>query len=524
MKLDVRSTFDQIRFDQEKDAHIVVSLTAPALDETVPRPAICIIPCIDISGSMAGSKIDFAKRSVLKLIDHLRPTDYCGVVAFESSIYDIARPEQLTNGTKDKIKSAVSKLGPRGGTNFSGGLLRALELIKDLDLPEGTILRVIMFTDGQANEGVAVKTDQLVKLLEANRGRVTVSAFGYGHGADQALLTAFSTAGKGNYAFIAEPDAALSAFGTELGGLLSTYATDLVIEVAPLNGHLITEVVSDVDADEENTGEVTIKIPDILAEEVRHLVLAVKFAEQKQAFPRPVNVFDVKLTYATITADGKKDKKTGEAKARIEFVKASEEQQKPDQALDQIVGLAQVVKTQAQAESFAMAGNYAQADACMNFMADSAQARGLNGVANFAHNVRRRVASKSLYEGSQGYLRSAAAGATRGMGVANYDCDAVMDLRSAGVVTSNSMQQQTAGSFAGPDANIVGSGDTFQIPAEPPANPLLIVPSPNPVDLSGSAGGNSSVSWSNSAEPPAPSAEPAKPARKPIKKTRSKTW
>ncbi len=521
MKLDVRSTFDKIRFDQEKDAHIVVSLTAPALDESVPRPAICIIPCIDISGSMAGSKIDFAKKSVLKLIDHLRPTDYCGVVAFESSVYDVARPEQLANGAKDKIKSAVSKLGPRGGTNFSGGLLRALELVKDLDLPEGTILRIIMFTDGQANEGVAVKTDQLVKLLEANRGRVTVSAFGYGAGADQALLTAFSTAGKGNYAFIAEPDAALSAFGTELGGLLSTYATDLVIEVAPLNGHQIVEVVSDVDAEEENTGEVTIKIPDILAEEVRHLVLSVKFAEQKQAFPRQVNAFDVKLTYATISADGKKDKKTGEAKARVQFVKEGEEQAKPDSALDQIVGLAQVVKVQAQAEAYAVAGNFAQADACMNFMEANVLSRGLNGVANFASNVRKRVSNQAAYANSQGYLRSASAGATRGMGVASYDTSALADVRAAGVVTSNSMQQQTSGSFVEPNAGGT-TGNSVQIPAPAPVAPFTMFTPPGVRHIM-IVGDSPPETPSVANSTPEPAKAEEKPARKPIKKARSKS-
>ena len=104
MKIEARSTFSQIRFDQGKDAHLVLSLTAPALDASTPRPGICIIPCIDVSGSMAGQKLEFAKRSVLKLVDHLRPTDYCGVIAFESSIHDVAKPEQLANGAKDRIK------------------------------------------------------------------------------------------------------------------------------------------------------------------------------------------------------------------------------------------------------------------------------------------------------------------------------------------------------------------------------------------------------------------------------------
>ena len=501
MKIVALPSFSKIHFDQEKNAHIVLSLTAPALDDATPRSNVCIIPVVDVSGSMAGQKLEFTKKSILKLVDHLRPTDYCGVVAFESQVYDTAKPEQLQNGARDRIKNAVSKLRPMGGTNFSGGLLRALELVTQMDLPENVILRVIMFTDGQANEGVATKTPQLIKLLEANRGRVTVSAFGYGADADQQLLTEFSTAGKGNYAYIEEPDKALSAFGVELGGLLSTYATDLQIEVAPLNGHVITEVLSDVDAEEEVTGEVNIKLPDILAEEVRHLVLSVKFAEQKQAFPREVNVFDVKLSYAVIDKDGKKDRKTAEAKCRVQFVKDGEQQAKADPALDQIVGLAQLVKAQVQADAAAQNGNFAAAAMFMQDCSDDLDSRGLAGASRIAKNVRRRMAAPATYNSSQGYLRSVSKGITRGMGVASYDSDAAEELGEVGRMMENSAQTSTSASF------------TSSLGAPPVAPVIEVVPGGLVV----------ASSWTNSAAT-ALEAEPAKsPARKPIKQTRSTT-
>lgn len=504
MKIEARSTFAKIRFDQEKDAHLVLTLTAPTLDNATPRPSICIIPCVDISGSMRGSKLEFAKRSLIKLIDHLRPTDYCGVVAFESSVYTVASPERLENGAKDKIKNAVSKLHTMGGTNFSGGLLRALELIKDMDLPESTLLRVIMFTDGQANEGCATKTPELVKLLNANRGRITVSAFGYGDDADQTLLTEFSTSGKGNYAYIKEPDAALSAFGTELGGLLSTYATDLMVEVEPLNGHMISEVVSDVDADEEVTGEVTLKIPDILAEEARHLVLAAKFSAQKQAFPREVNVFNVKCSYAIINSEGQKERKTEETKVKIQFVKNGEEQTKPDSSLDTIVGMAQLVRAQVKADEAARSGNFAKAEAVMNDISDDFESRGLGGHVRLARGVQKRMASQNAYNAGQGYLRSMAMGGSRGMGVANYDKEAVADIQGLGFATSNSVQANYAASFSGTVPSIDNSQSVVSSWGVQPQDAEVEVP-PVVVDQS----------VKKDSEPP----EAAK--RAPIKQTRS---
>ena len=518
MKIEARPTFAQIRFDQEKEAHVVLSLTAPALDDATPRASVCIIPCIDISGSMSGPKLEFAKKSAMKLVEHLRPTDYCGVVAFESGVYTVAKPEQLANGAKDRIKSAVSKLRTMGGTNFSGGLLRALELITQMDLPENVILRVIMFTDGQANEGIACKAPELIKLLEANRGRVTVSAFGYGDDADQKLLTEFSTAGKGNYAYIKEPDAALSAFGVELGGLLSTYATDLQIEVAPLNGHVITEVVSDVDAEEETTGEVNLKMPDILAEEARHIVLAVKFAEQKQAFPREVNVFDCKLSYSVIDKDGKKERKTGEAKCRVQFVKEGDEQAKADPALDKIVGLAQLVKAQIKADEAAQQGNFAAAAMFMQDCSDDFESRGLGGHVRLAGNVRRRMVSKSSYDANQGYLRSARMGGTRGMGVASYDSDAREDLAEVGLCMENSMQASTSASFTEEPSSV-------SVIQAPPTTGMPVVGSPILMPIGISSGGDAPAPWTNSDAdvPPAPPEPEAPPARKPIKQSRSTT-
>lgn len=270
MKLETKArlTFDSVQFDKTNDAHVVVSLKAPKIDWQSKRPAVCVMPVIDISGSMRGAKLEYAKQSVMKLIDHLQPGDYCGIVAFESSVHVVSPPVEMTQARKDELKALVGKLQTIGGTNFSGGLLQGLEFLNEGDMPSGMLFRIIMFTDGCANEGVATKGPDIVKLLTANLGRSTVSAFGYGPDADQELLADVAKAGNGNYAFIRNPEEALSAFAKELGGLLSTFAQNLVIEVAPHKGHSIEEVLSDVTVEEKDE-KVLIKLPDILSEEER---------------------------------------------------------------------------------------------------------------------------------------------------------------------------------------------------------------------------------------------------------------
>src|SRR5512133_3389781 len=101
MKTNARFTFQKVRFDEPKDLHLVVSLDAPAIDWQARRPAICVLPVIDVSGSMDGDKLHYAKQSVLKLIDHLAPGDWCGVVTFTDHVTAVAAPMPMTPAKKD---------------------------------------------------------------------------------------------------------------------------------------------------------------------------------------------------------------------------------------------------------------------------------------------------------------------------------------------------------------------------------------------------------------------------------------
>ena len=457
MKIEAALTYGKIRHDQDKDAHLVISLTAPAKEGEIRAP-ICVVPVVDISGSMAGAKLDYAKRSAIKLIEHLRPGDYCGLIAFESRVHVIIPPQKITAEIKDKLKAEVGKLHTIGGTNFAGGMLKAVEMVNALDLPSGVIHRIIMLTDGQANEGPATAPKDIIKLFSANAGRVTASAFGYGNDATQDFLGDFAKECKGNYAYIRDPDGALTAFGKELGGLCSTYGTDIVLEINGLAGHSIESVVSDVDADEEEVGgEVVVRIPEILAEERRDIILAVKLKSQKQALPRPVNVFDVKLGYASIATDGKKETNSVEAKAKAHFVKQGEEDAKPIEALDKIVGLAEIIRAQIEAEEKAKKGDFTAAAAVMHNAANHVASRGYEILAAAANKTAGSVGSHAMYAADQGYLRSYRAAGTRGMGVSEIDEGAAVMLCAAGVNLSNSSQTSTSASFIA-DVNMVPLG------------------------------------------------------------------
>ena len=448
MKLEAKLSYDTVRFDRDNDAHLVVTLSAPEQEtQENQRPQLCIVPLIDVSPSMEGAKLLYAKRSLIKLIDNLSANDYCGLIAFSSVTQLLSRPVRCTPEAKEELRRKVQSLTLSGATNIADALLEGFRVANGMDLPTEVITRVILFTDGAANTGPAKSPQEILALVEPNIGIATVSAFGYGADAVQSFLSDLSKAGNGNYSFVQNPDDALTAFGKELGGLLSTYATNLVINVNPLAGHTISSVVTDIEADEEDTGQVRLRVPDILAGETRHFVLAVKLREQKSAFPREVNVFHVQVGFETLDAARRREHGAIETNARLRFVRDGEHQEKPSADLDRIIGLAQVVRAQLEAEVHAKRGDFGNAQNVMDTISEQVRTRGLVDLGKVASNIGGRVSSSVQYAGSLAYLTSVTRGATRGFS-GTYCAAAVKDLGSVGVAFSNSSQSSVAASFA----------------------------------------------------------------------------
>jgi Ca-activated chloride channel family protein len=498
MKLSTAFTFDKVQFDQDNKTHMVFSLTAPKLDWEAKRPPLVIVPVIDISGSMDGDKLDYAKKSVIKMLDHLKPGDYAGLVTFGSVVNVLAPPTELTQTKREELKAKVGALRATDMTNFSDAMLAALDAVNKMDLPEGVVLRVIMFTDGHANVGVARDHNSIVALLDTRLGKASVSAFGYGDGANQEMLTDLAKKGRGNYAFIKNPDDALSAFAKELGGLLSIYAQDITLTVRPTKDHTIQGVVSDVDADGDKNS-VTIKVGDLMSEETRNLVVELNLGKQTKALPREVNIVDVEVKYNTTAADGTKTQHEETLRGKVKFVKAGDEQKEPHKDADAIVGLAELVKAQIEAEQQAAVGNYIGAQKTMGIVNASFARRKLSGHVTTASKVSASLGDSLSYASSSGYRNSMKSGVTRSYGTSMMDSEAAQDLGGLGISAVNSLMESMVEQFKeakkDPDAPIlvpVVNTHPFAIPSggsvsvvinpppvvQPPAPPAPVEPPP----------------------------------------------
>ncbi len=444
MKTTARLTYDSLRFDEPATAHLVVTMTAPPLDAGR-RPPVCVIPVVDVSGSMHGEKLQQAKLSVLKLIDHLGPQDRCGVVVFSTNVYVVSPPAEMSPAAKAALKLKVGDLDADAQTNLSGGMLAGCELGNLPVLPEGMLVRVILFTDGLANQGVATTSERLLPLLDAHRGRATFSAFGYGGDADQELLSDLARRGAGNYAFVAGPDDAVSAFARELGGLLSTYANGLEVRVTPAPGTQVVSVLSDVDATSEG-GTVVMRLDDILAEEERHLVLRVGLP----ACPAPATLpaFQVEGRYAVVVGGALKAETFAWA-VQVDRVEPPLAQRRPDEALDVVVAQAELLRAQLDAEVQARRGDYHGAVATLYQAERVLRDRGHDGVAGEARALGEKMRDVESFRGSAAHRKSMQAGLKRASS-SSLEGEARERLDRMGKKHGTRAQQEMDDAFGGP--------------------------------------------------------------------------
>ena len=447
MKTTARLTFDSLRFDQPVHAHLVVSLLAPPLEQQARRPPVCVIPVIDVSGSMNGPKLHQARQSVLKLIDHLGPQDRCGVVVFSTSVAVVSPPLEMTPAAKADLKLRVGDLQADSSTNLSGGMLAGLELANLPALSAGMLVRVILFTDGQANVGVATRSDQLLPLLDAHRGRATVSAFGYGDDANQELLSDLARRGAGNYAFVATPDDAVSAFARELGGLISTFATGIEVRVTPAPGARVVSVLSDVDAVVEASGMV-LRVDDLLAEEERHLVLQVELPACRE--PATLPAFQVEGRYQAI-GGGAMRTETFALAVQVDRVEPPLAQARPDPLLDVVVAQAELLRAQLNAEEQARRGDYEGATMVLYQAAVSLDARGHGEVASAARAMSDKMRDTEAFAQSASHRKSMQAGLKRGA-ASSLEGEARDRLHQMGKRVSTKAQEDMDDSFGKPPA------------------------------------------------------------------------
>ncbi len=149
--------------------------------DRVPKDVIYVV---DKSGSMAGPKMEQAKKAIQYGVRMLREGDRFNILGFSTNLYPFR--DGLVDATSEMKEAAVKHIegmDAAGGTNIDGALKQALSMRKD-----DRLFLVVFITDGKPTVE-ETNPDVIVKNVKAaNTANTRVFTFGVGYDLDVGLL------------------------------------------------------------------------------------------------------------------------------------------------------------------------------------------------------------------------------------------------------------------------------------------------------------------------------------------------
>jgi uncharacterized protein YegL len=201
----------------------VVTLRAPPETEA-PRVPADLVFVLDMSGSMAGSKMDMLKLTLRWLASDacLTPDDRVAVIAFDDAAW-VEMPLRFMNSNGKATLSAVANgLRPRGGTDVAAGMEKATDMLAARRFVNASTA-VLLLSDGEDHQA-KLKCEPVMAALAPV---ATVRAVGLGEAHDAALLKHLADAARGDYAFANEAKDVAPAIGAAVGAATTAVASRL---------------------------------------------------------------------------------------------------------------------------------------------------------------------------------------------------------------------------------------------------------------------------------------------------------
>ncbi|CAH1443523.1 unnamed protein product [Lactuca virosa] len=246
------------RFTTTDDFTVLIHLKAPVSTsvnpgQTVvnraPRAPVDLVTVLDISGSMAGTKLALLKRAMGFVIQNLGPADRLAVIAFSSTARRLFPLRKMSDSGKQHALQAVNSLAANGGTNIAEGLRKGRKVMEDR-CEKNPVASIILLSDGQdtytvtvtassnsnSNSGAQNRSNYQLLLPGVGTGiKIPVHTFGFGTDHDASLMHSISEISGGTFSFIETESVIQDAFAQCIGGLLSVVVKSLQLIIETEN-------------------------------------------------------------------------------------------------------------------------------------------------------------------------------------------------------------------------------------------------------------------------------------------------
>jgi Ca-activated chloride channel family protein len=148
---------------------------------------------LDTSGSMAGKKLEQAKKALQFCIENLNEGDRFEILRFSTEVEPLFN--KLVNADKqnrERAEDFVKELKPTGGTAIDEALKKALELQRgkgeSLDAAHARPFLVIFLTDGRPTIGTTDEEQIVAAVKKESEGQTRIFCFGIGTDVNTHLL------------------------------------------------------------------------------------------------------------------------------------------------------------------------------------------------------------------------------------------------------------------------------------------------------------------------------------------------
>lgn len=257
--------------------YLTVTITAPRRERSADRPAAHVALVLDRSGSMAGRKLDMAKKAVEHAVRLVNDGDHLALVCYDDQVDTLLGATAATPEAKALALSRLRGIDARGSTDLCSGWLTGAAA---LGAPGSeTVTRVLLLSDGLANHGEK-DPDALARHAANLRARgITTSTFGLGADFDETLMSRLATEGGGHFYFIEQPAQIPDFFVSELGEALDIVARDARLVIGGDDAVQVA-CVNDLPGESRSTGpgrphEAHVMLGDLVSAQETTLVLAV---------------------------------------------------------------------------------------------------------------------------------------------------------------------------------------------------------------------------------------------------------
>ena len=182
---------------------------------------------IDISGSMYGSRINMAKKSLIQLIQKLNDDDNIAISKFDDNSEPIFKYQKVSDLKKTDYASEIEKLEANGGTNILKAFIGAYNLMTPNNGNKNQVRRIIIITDMEDSVD-----EQLTKFCEQiSKEGIYVTILGISSEFRTDLAEMTSNIKGANYVVIKESKDIIKYLVEDFEYLCFQNASDLTLEI-----------------------------------------------------------------------------------------------------------------------------------------------------------------------------------------------------------------------------------------------------------------------------------------------------